>query len=472
MNKLTIKKYGTKVKIEGCILPEHEETLQLKYCWVNPLDFNDLVYFYADNIAWAGIVDELIIDLVELGYECEYTQLERQPKSYEANFLYDYRDNQEHLVNLCLEHRTGIIEAPPGSGKTIIASAITASIGQRTCILVQNSKPFTQVYEALKNATDIGNVGRLGDGYRELGDVIVCLVPSLYNELQNKNSEFYSWFKGVKVLIVDECHHVASDTHRYILDRCNSADDIFGMSATPWRDDDKAHFIKPFLGRVLGKVTYAEQIEAGNLCPITVFTQRVPEKNYNYVDNRDTMNPYKYRKGYREVYNDYIIKGSTGRNLMCKNFVESMLNKGRTVVVIVKEVSHANELHKLMPYAHILHGKTKTTEKKEIFDKFYHREIKCVISTLFDEAVDIPSLDAVAIMAGGKSSVKLIQRIRCTRVCDTMLRGGHYVKRRGYLFYPLDRADFLRGHSTSQSKILKDLVAQHPQNRYYELEDF
>jgi ERCC4-related helicase len=105
-------------------------------------------------------------------------------------------------------------------------------------------------------------------------------------------------------------------------------------------------------------------------------------------------------------------------------------------------------------------------------DMLQHREISCLISTLFDEAVDVPSLDVVAVAAAGASTVKTEQRIRSTRIFSGTLRTGHYTKTRGYVYYPRDNTDFLKTQSRNSLSLLKNIVKEHPKNKWVELDPY
>ena len=185
---------------------------------------------------------------------------------------------------------------------------------------------------------------------------------------------------------------------------------------------------------------------------------------------------YQKRSQYQKVYHDYVTNGSTGRNDQIAEVVEAYRRDGRTGVVIVKLTEHAAVLNDLIPNSYVLvsSGPQKATKKyrQELLDKLQHREVDCLISTVFDEATDVPSLDVVVVAAGGKSSVKAEQRLRSMTAFSGELRTGYYEKEDAFLYLPLDQADFLTTHTRKTLKILKGIVRQHPSNRHEELEEW
>jgi superfamily II DNA or RNA helicase len=119
-------------------------------------------------------------------------------------------------------------------------------------------------------------------------------------------------------------------------------------------------------------------------------------------------------------------------------------------------------MEKLIPYGVPLYGETEN--RAEIIRKLRNKEIMCVITTLFDEAVDVPSLDAVAVLAGGKSKIKLKQRIRSTRAFKGTTVLGESTKKRGYVWIPHYEEKYLKDHSKKRLKELKEIVAEHKLN--------
>jgi hypothetical protein len=97
------------------------------------------------------------------------------------------------------------------------------------------------------------------------------------------------------------------------------------------------------------------------------------------------------------------------------------------------------------------------------------KKIMTIISTVLDEAVDIASLNGVALMAGGKSMIKFYQRLRNSRSFAGYTSLGWEKKECGHVFYPIDQCDFLKSHSQTVLAAIKKLVKQHPKNTLEEI---
>ena len=96
-----------------------------------------------------------------------------------------------------------------------------------------------------------------------------------------------------------------------------------------------------------------------------------------------------------------------------------------------------------------LHGKNKEVLGEErVKQDFATGKIKVLISTLFDEGVDIPSVVAIIDAGGGKSPIKALQLIgRAIRKFGK--------KKRAYIFMFIQPYQHLHKHSNARAQILK-----------------
>jgi superfamily II DNA or RNA helicase len=460
-------------------LVKYNASLRDKFVRFNPLDFTDVTFLALDGKIYGGIVEDV----------SEYLD---QPLPYKIDTTYDksnlfvftHRPHQHEAVTKLLEYYRGIIQASPGVGKTVMIADICARLNTKCIVISENKKPFTQIYNTLVEACPGLNVGRVGDGYNETEcDVIVAMRQTIVHD---KYTEFLSKFK---VVIVDECHHGVTKQYTDIYVRCVEAEKLYGVSATPYRDDEFNDMITPIFGRVRYKIDYGEAIDNDMLCPVVVITKKmkkmeIEEPVYTKpvftidpfsgetIQSEEPLQPWMIRRlkatFFQKIYNDYIIYNDD-RNKDIIEYANKLNSKGKTCVIIVSRVEHANELHRLMPSAQVLYSSTKKKDKERIFADLESKKIKTVISTLFDEAVDVKSLDGVAIASAGKSTVKIIQRIRSTRKFEGYINGVKVVKEVGYVFYPLDQTGCFASQSRQCLRMLKAEVAKSPLNKIHYL---
>lgn len=476
----TITYDGLWARIDPPTLPEDvEQELLSKFLWVNPLDLTDTIPLYLGNgIAYGGLAKPIAEVIRSFG--CEVCiRLPDYTKQYSWEFLWEYRPLQEAAVEAPYAHRRGIVNASAGSGKTVLMAALTCKMGIPTVILVQNELPFGQVVRTLRESTTIKDIGCVGGGQETIGAVTVMMMQSAVQSIKkDPTGPIATTIRNAGALLCDECHHGVSDGYQLILSTLGKPLFILGFSATPFRGDERHELLEAYYGPSIHTISYGQAIENGILCPTTVYVRYVPKKTYPKVEipkervyNPETndfieidkiLQPWVEKKlsrdRYAMVYTDYIVNNEV-RNVMGVEFARSVASSGvKTCAIIVSRISHAHNIKKLMPEAHIVISSTKPAEKARVFKEFSEKRITTIITTLMNEAVDIPSLGSVALMAGGKSASLLIQRIRSTRV--------HPGKLRGYVLYPYDQCEYLASHSYACSKLLQAFVGESDKNRY------
>ncbi len=97
------------------------------------------------------------------------------------------------------------------------------------------------------------------------------------------------------------------------------------------------------------------------------------------------------------------------RNDLIRQVVEEL--EGITLI-IVTQINHGDMLQQLLPESTFVNGKEQLETRKQIIKDIKNRKIKNIIATtIYDEGVDLPSIDNLIIACGGKSEIKTIQRV-------------------------------------------------------------
>lgn len=188
---------------------------------------------------------------------------------------------QEEAHNAFIKVKKGVIKAPPRSGKTVIGSAITCTLGLKTLIVTVQSEWLKGFYETFcgsesqeplttavgsgvtaaeqrafwksgKKRASVGFCRTFEDFQRH--DVCLATVQSLYSErglkMLRKIRDMFS------VIIVDEVHTAAAPKFSMILAALN-AEYILGLSGTPTRKDQR-HAI---MHQLIGPIVYEAKVE-------------------------------------------------------------------------------------------------------------------------------------------------------------------------------------------------------------------
>ena len=180
-----------------------------------------------------------------------------------AAFIGELRDSQRKSVNALLQYDNGILSAATAFGKTVVCSNLIARKQVNTLILLESSSLIEQWGKSLSTFLDIDEelpeyktkTGRTkkrksvvgiiqGAKDTSTGIVDIAMVGSLY-----KKGEFHPRLKDYGMILVDECHHSASDTISRIL-REVPAQYVYGVTATPFRSDGLERINEMFLGPV------------------------------------------------------------------------------------------------------------------------------------------------------------------------------------------------------------------------------
>ncbi|MDY4813655.1 MAG: DEAD/DEAH box helicase [Ruminococcus sp.] len=163
-----------------------------------------------------------------------------------------------------------LVVLPTGCGKTIVFAKITEDCvrhGERVLILAHRGELLQQaadkIYKStgLKSAVEKAEDSCIDSWYR----VVVGSVQTLMREkrLSQFDTDYFD------KIIIDEAHHVISDSYQRILDYFSSAK-VLGVTATPDRGDMKN------LGQVFDSLAYEytlpQAIKEGYLTPIKAVT--------------------------------------------------------------------------------------------------------------------------------------------------------------------------------------------------------
>ena len=148
----------------------------------------------------------------------------------QESFL-DLRSEQIKAKEEILKNNYSLLIAPPGFGKTAVASAVIAERRVGTLILVHKTVLLEQWGKRLSEyfKIDIKSIGILGKGKKKLnGNLDVATLQSLKNrpELIEKYSQ----------IIIDEAHHMPAVSFEIPLKRFKGKY-VLGLSATPKRKD-------------------------------------------------------------------------------------------------------------------------------------------------------------------------------------------------------------------------------------------
>lgn len=353
-----------------------------------------------------GLYGKLIenIEQADIGYVVED---ERQAgRDINVEFKGALREEQKLALEEILKYDNGILHAATAFGKTVVCSAIIAKKKVNTLILLESSSLIEQWKEALEKFLNIGEeppeyrtktgrvkirksvIGRLQGAHDSMTGIIdIAMAGSLC-----KKGEYHELLNEYGMVIVDECHHAASDTISNIL-RAVKAKYIYGVTATPKRADglDKINYM--LLGPIRYSYTAKEKAAAQGIAHLVYprFTRTVVPRGVI----TDKMHP-------NDAYD--IIHDNELRDEQIINDVKDCVLQGRSPVVLSKYKDHSEKLYnRLKEYADhvfLMTGNNSKKEHKKILEQLHQvrkNETLILVATgsLIGEGFDYPRLDTL-----------------------------------------------------------------------------
>ena len=173
------------------------------------------------------------------------------PPSDAPGIAVELRSNLDAEQQAALQHLgrhdLGVLVAPPGAGKTVVACAVIASRAVATLVLVDRQPLLEQWRERLTEHLGLARkqIGTLSGGSgRFKGMVDVAMVQSLAR--REGVAELTARYG---LVVVDECHHVPAVTFERVVRQIGAASWL-GLTATPYRRDGLEGLITMYCGPV------------------------------------------------------------------------------------------------------------------------------------------------------------------------------------------------------------------------------
>lgn len=307
-----------------------------------------------------------------------------------------------------------------------------------------------QTVEKFKQFLPDAPVGLIGDGECDIQPITVSTIQSLMaaysikEKIPKRQMEqipavakklaIQQLVETAKFVWVDECHHAVSATHKYILqNKVYSAEYILGCSGTPFREDNTERLLEGLLGPIIYEIDYSKLIDAGYLVRPTVHLIKLPK-----------VIQFESKAAYATIYKQAIVEDKL-RNAAIVKVARSLQAQGKTCMILVTKINHGNALEALIPNARFSNSKSK--DREILWRKLKSRQLLTLITTLGDEGIDVPSLDATIIASGGESAIKVFQRLRCMTPSEG--------KRHAIVVDFIDPYKYLHRHSKKRERLYK-----------------
>jgi len=319
----------------------------------------------------------------------------------------EIESQQETLLELFRENDGGLIEMSCGAGKTVAVLAFLAEIKQKTLIIVHEFRLSNQWIGELKRRFK-GNftIGKFDGEKKEIGDVTVAIINSVYTEYQ-ENPKFLDQFGCV---VLDETHHLPAHTFSSVVNNIPAKYRI-GVTATVKRKDGMEILLKDIIGEPLTSIK-SHKVKHR----ITSFDFKIVNTNIRFhipIVMRWTGRQSEPAIDFTKCLT-ILVENKDRNNLILKE-VSDAIENGYFPMVLSDRVKHNKLLHEsLLQLGYksiLLIGETRNKSKLE--DIKSDESIQCIVANtkIASEGLDIPRLSAILLTCPSSNLPKLEQQI-------------------------------------------------------------
>ncbi len=339
-----------------------------------------------------------IAQLVEgAGSQLQTTDLRNPGTEIDVTLMTDLHPPQEEAVSAMLAHDDGVLVAPPGSGKTVMACAMIAERGTSTVVLVDRKALAEQWRERIAEFLGV-KPGQLGGGRSKLtGTIDIAMLPSLA-----RRDDVAELLGSYGQVVVDECHHLAAAAYDHLVKRVG-AQFWLGLTATPTRRDGLGEVVTWQLGPIRHTITHERSGTLADVLAPGGVPQRVLHQHETaFRADVDPADPGALAAVHRALVSD------DARNRQIVDDIGSALGQGRNCLVLTRRVAHLDTLVALLAarghQALVLQGGMPVRKRRAVVEQIAavsDGDGALVVGTtpFIGEGFDAPALDTLFLAA-------------------------------------------------------------------------
>jgi superfamily II DNA or RNA helicase len=264
---------------------------------------------------------------------------------------------QEKAAQALLKHDTGVLVAPPGTGKTVVATWLIAE-RQRSTLVLLHRRPLLDQWVAQLSmflGIDPKEIGQIsGSKSTRNGRLDVAMIQSVVRKGQV--DDIVASYGHV---VVDECHHLPAVSFERVLAEAK-ARYVLGLTATPQRRDGH----HPITEMQLGPVRFA--IGPRSDAAARPFLQRLYVRDTGFRMSDQGVLP-----TIQQVY--ACLAADERRNALILDDVIRSLDEGHSPLVLTERKDHldylANRLERFARHLVVLRGGMSAKERRAVKER-------------------------------------------------------------------------------------------------------
>jgi superfamily II DNA or RNA helicase len=318
-----------------------------------------IIYLAEDTEHHVALPRGCAADLAELAHEAGIPLVVDDKRHIgsplSVTFQGSLTDVQTRALSTLSAEDTGVLVAPPGAGKTVIAVALIAKRARNTLVLVHRRPLLDQWRSQLALFLGIGkeDIGEIsGTRRRANGRLDVAMLQTL---LHDKGVDDVVAQYGQ--VIVDECHHIPAVTFERVVSEA-TARYVTGLTATPRRQDGRDPIIRMQLGPTRFQVSAKSQAAARPFRHVLIV------RNTNFTGNELGEDPM-----IAQLY--AALASDAQRNELIIGDVVATIREGRSPIVLTERREHvaffADRLQRYSKNLFVLTGGNSEKLRRDLF---------------------------------------------------------------------------------------------------------
>ena len=346
---------------------------------------------YEEDLEWIhlprGLVERVIDLTAGIGSRLAVHDVRPEHPKVGFRFAGELRPQQTNAVDTASLHDRGVIVAPPGVGKTVMACAVIARHDTPVLVLVDR-KPLLDQWRAQlceHLGLEPGQVGMIGGGKSSpTGIADVAMIQTLARRAQPDEL-----FEHYGLIIVDECHHLPAVSFEACVRHAVSRRWL-GLTATPYRRDGLEGIIALQCGPIRHEITAKDAADA-SLVRLELI---VHETRSKMTDDEAAS----IQAVFRAIVDDH-----QRTDQICGD-VHNSIAAGRTCLVLTQRTDHIDAivegLTRLGDDALVLRGGLGKKARKAVADSITSRPegsgiVLVATGSYLGEGFDWPELDTL-----------------------------------------------------------------------------